>query len=201
LGTTVDDALGEAFDKTAKLLSLGFPGGPLVEKAAHKGKRDRFDLPRPMQRREGCDFSFAGLKTALRQKAETLQPLDQQTISDLCASFEETICDVIRDRIEHAFVMFEQRTGQKGPLVVAGGVASNQSIRMTLEQSALEAGTTLIAPPVKYCSDNAAMIAWAGLERYRREDGSDLSMPARPRWPLDTMADPIVGSGKRGAKV
>jgi N6-L-threonylcarbamoyladenine synthase len=191
LGTTIDDALGEAFDKTAKMLGLGIPGGPAVEIKAINGNCTRFDLPRPMKGREGANFSFSGLKTKVRQTIEDLPPgnLKNEDVADLCASFQSAAGDVLVDRTANAIEMFKTR--YLGPalsdpfLVVAGGVAANQFLRSKLKFLAKEKGFQFIAPPLKLCTDNAAMIAWAGIERLRLGDTDDINFQARPRWPLD----------------
>jgi len=191
LGTTIDDALGEAFDKTAKMLGLGFPGGPMVEKTARSGDPGRFDLPRPMKGRDGADFSFSGLKTKVRQTIEALPPgnLNDQDVSDVCASFQAAAGDVLVDRTTNAIEMFRLRytpSAQPEPaLVVAGGVAANQAVRERLQSLAQEKGFQFIAPPPNLCTDNAAMIAWAGIERLRLGDTDDMEFQARPRWLLD----------------
>ena len=176
LGTTIDDAVGECFDKTAKLLGLGFPGGPAVEQAAKTGDPARLTLPRPMWRKPGCDFSFSGLKTAVRQLAERLPKDDVQAVADLCAAFQRTVGDVLADRCANALGMAPSDT-----LVVAGGVAANTYLRGRLEGL----GVRLVAPPIKLCTDNGAMIAWAGIERLRRGMTDPLDFAPRPRWPLD----------------
>ena len=186
-GTTLDDAAGEAFDKTAKLLGLGFPGGPAVEAAARSGDPQRFALPRPLLGRPTSDFSFAGLKTAVRLAAESLAEDDAQGRADLAASFQAAVADVLADRCKRALALFRADTGRSGPLVVAGGVAANAALRARLTEVAARAGTTLVAPPPKLCTDNAAMIAWAGLERLRLGLASSLDTPARPRWPLQEL--------------
>ncbi len=183
LGTTIDDAAGECFDKTAKLLGLGFPGGPAVEKAAAGGDPKRFALPRPMWRKPGCDFSFSGLKTAVRQAAEKLDPNDATAVADLCASFQRTVGDVFVDRCTNALTLAPMPT-----LVVAGGVAANVYLRGRLEEVAAAHGATLVAPPVRLCTDNGAMIAWAGVERLRLGRVDALDFRPRPRWPLDPTA-------------
>jgi N6-L-threonylcarbamoyladenine synthase len=183
-GTTLDDAAGEAFDKTAKLLGLGFPGGPAVERAAEGGDPAGFALPRPLLGRPGADFSFAGLKTAVRQAAERLPSGDLQGRRDLAASFQEAVATVLADRCRRALARFRADTGRAGPLVVAGGVAANAALRTRLAAVAEQEGTTLVAPPPQLCTDNAAMIAWAGVERLRLGLVSPLDAPARPRWPL-----------------
>lgn len=169
LGTTIDDAVGEAFDKTARLLGLGYPGGPAVEQAAKTGDAARFDLPRPMRGREGCDFSFSGLKTAVRQTAQKLgdDAHDPQTVADLAASFQAAVADSIADRVAHALNIYKDVRPEGGALVVAGGVAANRFLRARLGAVASDHGVDLVAPPVGLCTDNGAMIAWAGLERFR----------------------------------
>jgi N6-L-threonylcarbamoyladenine synthase len=179
LGTTIDDAVGECFDKTAKLLGLGFPGGPAVERMATDGNSQRFALPRPMWRKPGCDFSFSGLKTAVRQTVEKLAA-NKSAIADLCASFQRTVGDVLADRCANAL------TSAPSPaLVVAGGVAANLYLRGRLEEVAARYGARLVAPPVGLCTDNGAMIAWAGIERLRLGWTDALDFKPRPRWPLD----------------
>jgi N6-L-threonylcarbamoyladenine synthase len=187
-GGTVDDAIGEAFDKTAKLLGLGYPGGPLVEKEAAGGDPSRFALPRPMSGRRDADFSLSGLKTALRLEAEKIAPLSDQDVADLCASFQQAVVDVVKDRLRAGLRMFRDRLGQPKALVCAGGVAANQAIRKVLERLAFEAGTVLVAPPPALCTDNGAMIAWAGAERLGLGLTDPLDFAPRPRWPLDQVS-------------
>jgi N6-L-threonylcarbamoyladenine synthase len=185
LGTTVDDAIGEAFDKTAKLLGLAYPGGPEVEREARKGDGERFILPRPMLGRAEADFSLSGLKTALRVEAEKVAPLSDQDVADLCASFQQAVVDVVTDRLRAGLRKFRERFGGPTALVVAGGVAVNQSIRRALGRVASEQGTVLVAPPPELCTDNGAMIAWAGCERLLRGLTDTLDVAPRARWPLD----------------
>jgi tRNA N6-adenosine threonylcarbamoyltransferase len=185
LGGTVDDAMGEAFDKTAKLLGLAYPGGPEVEREATRGKPDRFNLPRPMLGRVQPDFSLSGLKTALRLEAEKIAPLSRQDVADLCASFQQAIVDIIGDRIRAGLRLFREKFGRPNALVAAGGVAANQAIRRALHRLALEGGTVLVAPPPHLCTDNGAMIAWAGAERLARGFTDTLEASPHPRWPLD----------------
>ena len=202
-GTTIDDALGEAFDKTAKLLGLGYPGGPAVEQAALEGEPGRFRLPVPMRKDPRLDFSFSGLKTAVRQMAGEQAPLSRQTIADLCLAFQTSVTASIDDRISMALDRFSQRFGTESTpaLVVAGGVAANKAIRATLETGAEKAGFRFIAPPLNLCTDNAAMIAWAGAERMAAGLPADqLDLAPRSRWPLDQTATAVIGYGKRGAK-
>ncbi|MBO9427202.1 tRNA (adenosine(37)-N6)-threonylcarbamoyltransferase complex transferase subunit TsaD [Labrenzia sp. R4_1] len=202
LGTTIDDAIGEAFDKTAKLLGLPYPGGPHVEKMAKKGDVTRFKLPRPLLDRPGLDMSFAGLKTALRTQAKKLEPVDDQTVADLCAAFQRAVADVLAARTKSALELFRERYPETIPsIVVAGGVAANQEIRSSLFSAADEAGARFIAPPMALCTDNAAMIAWAGIERLLEGPVDDMKLPPRPRWPLDQSNAGVLGAGKKGAKV
>jgi N6-L-threonylcarbamoyladenine synthase len=188
LGTTQDDAIGEAFDKTAKLLGLGYPGGPEVEKEAMRGSPTRFDLPRPMHGRKEPDFSLSGLKTALRLEAEKIAPLSNQDVADLCAGFQQAVVDVVFDRLRAGLRLFRAQFGTPSALVAAGGVAANQSIRRALNRLAFEVGTTLVAPPLDLCTDNGAMIAWAGCERLSLGLKDTLDVAPRARWPLDEIA-------------
>jgi N6-L-threonylcarbamoyladenine synthase len=185
LGGTVDDAIGEAFDKTAKLLGLGYPGGPLVEKEAAHGDPERFALPRPMTGRRDADFSLSGLKTALRLEAEKIALLSDQDVADLCASFQQAVVDVVKDRLRTGLRMFRLQVGVPTALVCAGGVAANQAIRKVLHRVAFEIGTELVAPPPALCTDNGAMIAWAGAERLALGLTDALDFAPRARWPLD----------------
>jgi len=185
LGTTIDDAVGEAFDKVGKLLGLPYPGGPHVERKAREGDPARFPLPRPLVGRPNADFSLSGLKTAVRLSVERAAPLTQTDVADLCASFEAAVVDVIVDRMRMALKAFRQDLGAPQALVVAGGVAANESIRRGLLRLAQSAGLKLVMPPPALCTDNGAMIAWAGIERLRLGLTNDLSFAPRPRWPLD----------------
>jgi N6-L-threonylcarbamoyladenine synthase len=188
LGTTHDDAIGEAFDKTAKLLGLGYPGGPQVEREAAHGDASRFALPRPMHGRKDADFSLSGLKTALRLEAEKIAPLSDQDVADLCASFQQAVVDVVLDRLRAGLRIFRAQYGAPTALVAAGGVAANQAIRKVLHRLALEIGTVLVAPPLELCTDNGAMIAWAGCERLAIGLTDSLDVAPRARWPLDEIA-------------
>jgi N6-L-threonylcarbamoyladenine synthase len=188
LGTTQDDAIGEAFDKTAKLLGLGYPGGPQVEKEAARGNGSRFALPRPMHGRKDADFSLSGLKTALRLEAEKVAPLTDQDVADLCAGFQQAIVDVVFDRLRSGLKLFRARFGAPSALVAAGGVAANQAIRKALNRLAFEVGTALVAPPLDLCTDNGAIIAWAGAERLALGLTDPLTAAPRSRWPLDEVA-------------
>ncbi len=197
LGTTLDDAVGEAFDKTAKMLGLGYPGGPAVEAAALTGDGERFDLPRPMKGRQGCDFSFSGLKTAVRQRIAQLPPgeLAAKDVADLAASFQDAVGDVLIDRAAHAIETFRARYRDAATLVVAGGVAANDYLRKRLDGLAGREGFRLVAPPVELCTDNGVMVAWAGIERLRLGLTDALDFAPRPRWPLDADAPPAAGAG------
>ena len=203
LGTTIDDALGEAFDKTAKMLGIGYPGGPAVEAAAKNGNAARFALPRPMKGRPGCDFSFSGLKTAVRHIALGLPegPLLKTDISDLCAGFQAAAGDVLADRINHALDIFFTDHPDSNSLVLAGGVAANQFLRKRLKILANQRSVDLIAPPASLCTDNGAMIAWAAIERIRdvgiANARDNLNFKPRPRWPLDPDAPKAAFAGAK----
>lgn len=205
LGSTVDDAAGEAFDKSAKVMGLGFPGGPNVERAAKSGNPKAVALPRPFARTEHANFSFAGLKTAVARAWESSDKSDAAS-ADLAASFQQAVCDVLTSRTAKAMDMFLSGIEAKDAprrFVVAGGVASNAAIRGALSALCETRGFDLLAPPLKFCTDNAAMIALAGAERLAAGERSALSVKARPRWPLDSAAaaaNPMSGSGRKGAK-
>ena len=201
LGTTIDDALGEAFDKVAKLLGLGYPGGPRLEEAARNGNPTRFDFPRPLKGRDDCNFSFSGLKTAVRETVRKLGLLSAQDVADVSASFQAAIAETLADRLLRAFAQFKRRHAGVSPmLVVAGGVAANAMLRGMLEFECEKAGFELNVPPFHLCTDNAAMIAWAGAERLALGLTDGLDFAARPRWPLDAVSAPVYGSGRLGAK-
>lgn len=186
-GGTIDDALGEAFDKVAKLLSLGHPGGPAVERIARDGDPQRFKFPKPLLREERLDFSFSGLKTAVRLQAEALAPLSDQDVADIAASFQETVAVIIEARARQALEKFASVFPDLDKrLVVAGGVAANRRIAAALETVCRAANTHLVVPPIALCTDNGAMIAWAGAERLALGADDSLAVAARPRWPLDT---------------
>ncbi len=189
LGSTVDDAVGEAFDKVAKMLGLGYPGGPQVEREAAKGSGTRFDLPRPMLGRTKPNFSFSGLKTAVRLEAERIAPLTNADVADLCASFQAAVVDTLVDRLRAGVRMFTERVGPCHAMVVAGGVAANSAIRRALMRFCGESGLRLVVPPIALCTDNGAMIAWAGIERLMLGLRDDMTFAARPRWPLDADGD------------
>jgi N6-L-threonylcarbamoyladenine synthase len=204
LGGTIDDAPGEAFDKTAKLLGLTQPGGPAVEAEAKLGNAKRFAFPRPLLDRPGCDLSFSGLKTALLRARDTLIAaqggITVQDRRDLCAGFQAAIADVLAEKTQRALALYLAQSPHAPAFAVAGGVAANTAIRAKLETVCAAADVHFLAPPLALCTDNAAMIAWAGIERFRLglHDGMDLA--ARPRWPLDASSPSMLGSGKKGAK-
>jgi len=188
LGTTLDDAIGEAFDKVAKMLGLPYPGGPQVERAAAGGDPMRFDFPRPMLGRGDANFSLSGLKTAVRNEASRLTPLDARAISDLCAGFQAAVLESVADRLKVGIKLFNEKFGPPRALVAAGGVAANQAIRGALQDVAAAAQTTLIIPPPQLCTDNGAMIAWAGAERLALGMTDQMDAPPRARWLLDANA-------------
>jgi len=202
--TTIDDALGEAFDKTAKLIGLPFPGGPNVEKAARDGDPRRFAFPRPLKGEARPDFSFSGLKTAVRLAAEAIAPLTDRDVADICASFQAAVAEALADRVARALARFRDAFPDVGEpvLVVAGGVAANATIRAALQRLCDGHGFRFVAPPPALCADNAAMIAWAGAERLHAgiPDGDAMDMAPRSRWPLDAESAPVYGAGRRGAK-
>lgn len=190
LGTTLDDALGEAFDKIAKLLGLPYPGGPQVEIAARHGDPARFEFPKPMVGRPDANFSLSGLKTAVRNAAESIAPLSQQDICDLCAGFQSAVLASVADRVAKGLEIFRKAHGTPRALVAAGGVAANQAIRTALQNVAAAAQTTLIMPPPALCTDNGAMIAWAGAERLALDLVDTMDASPRARWRLDDSDHP-----------
>jgi N6-L-threonylcarbamoyladenine synthase len=188
LGGTIDDAAGEAFDKVAKLLDLGWPGGPALEIIAAEGDPTSYPFPRPLIRRLGCDLSFSGLKTAVAQTVRRISPnLTHKKRADIAASFQRAVVDVLADRAGHAMETMRERFPGAHLLVVAGGVASNASVRAGLAAAARSRGFRLVAPPIRLCSDNAVMVAWAGVERLRLGWSDDIDFNARPRWPLEAL--------------
>ena len=204
LGGTIDDAPGEAFDKTARLLGLNQPGGPAVEHEAMAGDPNVFRFPRPLLDRDGCDMSFSGLKTALLRTRDNiiaeyggLRPIDR---SNLCAGFQAAVSEVLAEKTRRALEVFLQDTGPTPTFAVAGGVAANKSIRGGLETICENMGTAFVAPPLALCTDNAAMIAYAGAELLASGQRDDMTLSARPRWPLDRTKPALLGSGKKGAK-
>ncbi len=204
LGGTIDDAPGEAFDKTARLLGLPQPGGPSVEAEARKGDPDRFAFPRPLLNREGCDLSFSGLKTAVLRARDALVAeqggITRQDRADLCAGFQTAVRDVLIEKSRRALALYLAEAPTAPAFAVAGGVAANQAIRAGLQAVAARTGARFVAPPLKLCTDNAAMIAWAGIELFRAGHRDGMELIARPRWPLDTTSSALLGGGRKGAK-
>lgn len=203
LGTTIDDATGEAFDKVAKMLGLGYPGGPAVEKMASTGNETRFTLPKPLIGSGDCNLSFSGLKTAVRKIIETYSPdgdlthanIPAQDVADICACFQYTATDCLCRKLKQAIRYFKQHYPQGKHLVVSGGVASNTYLREKLQNLASENNLIFAAPPIRFCTDNGVMIAWAGLERFRKGLTSTLDFKPKPRWPLDANAPKAAGAG------
>ena len=194
LGTTIDDALGEAFDKTAKLLGIEFPGGPQIEVLAKKGDPNKYDLPKPIFNKGGCNLSFAGLKTAILRITKNIKT-DQEKF-DLAASFQKTVEEILYKKTKIAFGEFEKQNNLKDKIfVVAGGVAANKNIRSMLTNLCIEESYTSMFPPIEFCGDNAAMIAMVGLEKFKLNQFSNLDHPAKPRWPLDERAAFLKGAG------
>jgi len=199
LGTTIDDAAGEAFDKAAKLLDLGYPGGPAIEQAARDGDAQRFDLPRPLKGRPGSDFSFSGLKTALLHKVRAIEGrISDKDRADLAASFQAAVTDVVIERGHNAIHQFRTDHPEGHALVAAGGVAANSMLRARLKTLAAKTGMTMSVPPLALCTDNAAMIAWAGIERLQLSLVDKLDAAPRARWPLDPDAPRPPGAGPTG---
>ena len=194
LGTTIDDALGEAFDKTAKLLGIEFPGGPQIEILAKKGDRNKFNLPKPIFNKGGCNLSFAGLKTAILKITKNIKT--EQEKFDLAASFQKTVEEILYKKTKIAFVEFEKQNNPKEKIfVIAGGVAANKNIRLTLNDLCNEENYQSIFPPINLCGDNAAMIAMVGLEKFKLKSFDNLDYPVKPRWPLDENAVFLKGAG------
>ena len=196
LGTTIDDALGEAFDKTAKMLDLGYPGGPNIEKFSKLGDKKFYKLPEPIINRAGCNLSFAGLKTAVLRESRNING-DLQLRYNLAASFQNTVNKILAKKTKDAMTQFRNKTSLKEgiPFIVAGGVAANQSIRENLTQVCKEMNFTPLFPSLKFCGDNAAMIAWAGIKRFKKKLTNKLNFVAKSRWPLDPSAKYLKGPG------
>ena len=204
LGGTIDDAPGEAFDKVARSLGLPPPGGPSIEKEARAGNSDRFALPRPLFDRSDCNLSFSGLKTAtLKAKDDLIVAkggLSEEDRANLCSAFQAAVSESLAQKSRLALISFLALDPRNPAFVVTGGVAANQTIRAALDCVSQDAGARFLAPPPTLCTDNAAMIAWAGIERFRLGMFDDMTLPAKPRWPLDVTCPAILGRGKRGAK-
>ena len=203
LGTTIDDAAGEAFDKVAKMLGLGYPGGPMIEKLEASGDDSRFTLPRPLIGSGDCNLSFSGLKTAVRKIIESYTTdnnidhavLPKQDVADICACFQMTATDCLVRKLERAVKYFKQKHPQGQDLVVSGGVAANTYLRAHLKALAAKYDLDFAAPPIRFCTDNGVMVAWAGLERFRLGYTNNLDFKPRPRWPLDETAPKAPGAG------
>jgi N6-L-threonylcarbamoyladenine synthase len=200
--TTIDDALGEAFDKTAKLLGLSWPGGPEVERRAKFGNAARFTFPHPLRGEKRLDFSFSGLKTAVRQAIEHIDLSSEQDVADICASFQKAVCDTLEERLAKSLQAFQSRFPQavEPVFVVAGGVAANQNIRTMITRLTASYKMRFLAPPMNLCTDNAAMIAWAAAERLALGQSDTMDLAPRPRWPLDEKSASNFGSGRKGPK-
>jgi N6-L-threonylcarbamoyladenine synthase len=204
LGGTIDDAPGEAFDKTARLLALPQPGGPSVERAAQSGDAARFPFPRPLLDRPGCDLSFSGLKTAVLRARDSVLTRDRslhaQDRADLCAGFQAAVADVLSEKTRRALAVYLSENPDPPTFAVAGGVAANRAIRAALETVCADMNVAFVAPPLALCTDNAAMIAYAGLERFDSGAADDMRLAARPRWPLDSASPAMLGGGRKGPK-
>lgn len=203
LGTTIDDAAGEAFDKVAKMLNLGYPGGPMIEKMAALGNQTRFVLPRPLHNSGDCNLSFSGLKTAVRKIIESYAPdnilehaiIRKRDVADICASFQFAATECLVEKLRKAIGIFKQRCPEARNIVVSGGVAANTYLRSALQKLAAEEELVFSAPPVRFCTDNGVMIAWAGMEHALKGLYNDLDFKPRPRWPLDENAPKAAGAG------
>lgn len=203
LGTTIDDAAGEAFDKVSKMLNLGYPGGPIIEKMAELGNEHRFVLPRPLCNSNDCNLSFSGLKTAVRKIIESYANdgiiehsiMRKRDVADICASFQLAVADCLIHKLEKAIEIFKQNYPEGKDIVVSGGVAANTYLRKRMQELAERSGLIFSAPPIRFCTDNGVMIAWAGLERFAKGFQNDLDFKPRPRWPLDENAPKAAGAG------
>ena len=203
LGTTIDDAAGEAFDKVSKMLNLGYPGRPMIEKMAEIGDEDRFVLPHPLANSGDCNLSFSGLKTAVRKIIESYSPdgdiknsiLDKKDTADICASFQKAVADSLIHKLEKAIKIFKQKYPEGKDIVVSGGVAANTYLRKKMANLAENEGLIFSAPPIRFCTDNGVMIAWAGMERFQKGLFNELDFKPRPRWPLDENAPKAAGAG------
>ena len=203
LGGTIDDAPGECFDKIASFLGIGYPGGPIIETRSKKGNEERFDFPKPMYD-STFNMSFSGLKTAVKRETENLIKkqggLYQKDINDICASFQKTATEIFKLKTKNAIKFFYEKYQNHKSLAVVGGVAANKTIKTELEQIAIENRFNFFTVPAKYCTDNAAMIAFLGFEKYVSSNFNSTDLTVKPRWPLDKISKPILGFGKRGAK-
>ncbi len=203
LGTTIDDAAGEAFDKVSKMLNLGYPGGPIIEKMAELGNEHRFVLPRPLCGSGDCNLSFSGLKTAVRKIIESYANdgniehaiMRKRDVADICAGFQLAVADCLIHKLEKAIQIFKQKYPEGKDIVVSGGVAANTYLRKRMQELAEKQGLIFSAPPIRFCTDNGVMIAWAGLERFQKGYHNDLDFKPRPRWPLDENAPKAAGAG------
>lgn len=203
LGTTIDDAAGEAFDKVAKMLNIGYPGGPMIEKMAALGDSSRFVLPRPLQNSNDCNMSFSGLKTAVRKIIESYAEdgniehaiMRKRDIADICASFQLAATDCLVNKLDKAILTFKQKYPSGKDVVVSGGVAANTYLRQRLQELATKRGLQFSAPPIRFCTDNGVMIAWAGMERALKGMYDSLDFKPKPRWPLDENAPKAAGAG------
>lgn len=188
LGGTIDDSLGESFDKVSKMLGLGYPGGVIVEQYASKAvEKEKFIFPRPMKNRKGCDFSFSGLKTAVKRKINLIDNITEDDIANVCSSFQECIADILENRIVNAIKIFQTKYPNAKNFVVSGGVAANQFLNKKMRKVVESYGFTLVSPPINLCTDNAAMVAWAGIERFKKGFVDSLDIIPKPRWPLEEL--------------
>ncbi len=203
LGGTIDDAPGECFDKIASFLGIGYPGGPIIEKRSKIGNKERFNFPKPMYDNT-FNMSFSGLKTAVKRETEKLinkqGGLYQKDIDDICASFQKTVIEIFKLKTKNAIKFFNEKCQAPKNLAVVGGVAANKKIKAELEHIAIENSFNFLTVPAKYCTDNAAMIAFLGYEKYISSNFNSIDLTVKPRWPLDKVSKPIIGFGKRGAK-
>jgi N6-L-threonylcarbamoyladenine synthase len=187
LGGTIDDALGEAYDKVAKMLKLGYPGGPIVEKNALDGNPNRFLFPRPLLKRDGCDFSFSGLKTAVKREVDKITNITQKDINDICASFQAAVGDILEDRIANAINIYIKQHNNARRIVVSGGVAANKYINARITNISHKYGFINYSPPISLCTDNGAMIAWAGMERFKKGLTDNINFVPKARWSLEDL--------------
>ena len=185
LGTTIDDALGEAYDKTAKSLNLGYPGGPIIEKLAEIGDGSAISFPRPLYNSKEMNFSFSGLKTAVKQEIDSSLPINEKLRSNICAAFQDSVIDILENKLQMAVDYFKKNYSNDVDVVLAGGVASNKAIFSSINKMSKKKNFNVHVSPKELCTDNAAMIAWAGIERYKINLTNNLEFPSQARWPLD----------------